>query len=190
MYMCLESIERSSYNLYSSRGSTTCQSMPDRLLQSQSSGLVQPLAFNAVRRFLWTVLSLKVRQLFTEALSNSFMLILFLYPSHFPASHLSSIMISYQLSLTLSLPLFLSIALSTSSCPHPHFLFQPDEVRVQLGYKQPLQAIHSDLITQDCRGNCLNQFHNYPSLSSPSLFLDTSGSSKQLRGQLSKRDAS
>lgn len=66
----------------------------------------------------------------------------------------------------------------------PPFIPQPDEVRVQLGYKQPLQAIHSDLITQHCRVKCLHQFHNYPSSTSPSYFLVTTGSSKQLGGQL------
>lgn len=39
--------------------------------------LVQPPALNAVRRFLWTALTLKVRQLFSQALSHSFLLILF-----------------------------------------------------------------------------------------------------------------
>lgn len=60
----------------------------------------------------------------------------------------------------------------------PPFIPQPDEVRVQLRYKEPLQAIHSDLITQHCRVKCLNQFHNYPSPTAPSYFLATTGSSK------------
>lgn len=154
--------------------------------------LVQPLALNAVRRFLWTALTLKVRQLFSQALSHSFLpSCSFSLPFPFPC--IPSLFCDDLIPAVSSLSLSLSLQPSNDSFLHSSllpFLPQPDEVRVQLEHKQPLQAIHSDLITQHCRVKCLNQFHNYPSLTSPSYFLVTTGSSKQLGGQLSKQDAS
>lgn len=108
-------IEESAHDFYWNRASTTCQSMPDRLLQCHSSALVQPLAVNAARRFLWTALTLKVRQLFTEAPSHSFIhsSVPLLLP--FPC-------ITYLFCDDLILPvcsLFLSIPPSTPSCIPP-----------------------------------------------------------------------
>lgn len=105
-------------------------------------------------------------------------------PPSLPCPCIPSLLCDDSIPVVCSLPLYKSLHRLLPSPPSSRSVMKSSS-----GINSHCRHL-CDLITRDCRGNCLNQFHNHPSITTPSLFLDNSGSSKQLRGQLSKQVAS